>query len=217
MNTATGMHIDDQTLRLVALQQQGDACELVGQCEHPLSHPFSPEALARDHEGSLSNDIQRALSDVPCDRLIAVLTGSLFHIQKVPLEMAAKNDRREQIIWEATQALIPPVEAHEIDFFPAGRVAFWTAVRKEVLSAFADLTPHVHLTTIVEPLALFAACQISGLAHAGRHIAIHLGKTHQSYVALDNGALTAAETVHTEQTTTGADQHLRHWVLGDMA
>lgn len=217
MNTATGMHIAGQTLRLVALKQQGETCELVALCERPLSHPFSPEVLAKGHPNSLSDDIRRALSDIPSERLIAVLTGSFFHIQKVPLEMAAENDRREQIIWEATQALIPPAEAHEIDFFPAGRVAFWTATRKDVLTAFADLTPHVPLTTIVEPLALFSACQISGIAQSGRHIAIHMEKTHRSYVALDNGALTAAETVRTEQPSARADQQLRHWVLGDMA
>lgn len=223
MITATGIHIVDHILRLVTLSRHNDACSLIAMHETPLEHPFDAPILEAENQASFFEPIQKILSNLPTNlgHLSVVLTGGLFHIQKVPLEVASEEDRREQIVWEASQALIPPADAWEIDFLPAGRVAFWTAFRKQIAALWTDWvssdTPQ-NLSMLAEPLALYAACHLANGAPSGRQAAIHLGKNWLSFIATDEGALVSAETINlpTSSSNQTLTQQIRHLLQGEV-
>ena len=217
MNITTGIHMIDQTMRLVTLKRQGNIYSLIALHEIDMPQPVCPETMQTDNRVAFSVFFQHLLTSMthPLGHLNIVLTGGMFHMQKVPLEMAAAEDRKEQIFWEATQALIPPVENYEIDFWPAGRVAFWTAFRQQTAQTMTDLFAPSNpdqISLIVEPLSLFAACHLTHVAHAGRHTVIHLDPHWLSCVVTENGVLVSAEITGIDSPFPYAQQSLMHQV-----
>ncbi|MDP6039286.1 MAG: hypothetical protein QGG64_12105, partial [Candidatus Latescibacteria bacterium] len=201
MSITTGIQIAGNSLRLVCIEEKKKTCSLLGLAEWPL-----PDAITSTLDSdTLSRELDRALKrlPMPADKLAFSLPGGLYHIQKIPLEVASEDDRRDQITWEASQALIAPPEDYVIDFVPAGRVAFWTAVRKQVIDllimaseTIGDLTTHI----TIEPIALFHAGLQADTCGPGRQTVIHLDSPWSSFVAVENGILIAAETVRAHDT-----------------
>ncbi|MYC16150.1 MAG: hypothetical protein F4Y39_20695 [Gemmatimonadetes bacterium] len=198
MSTATGIHISGNTLRVVHLEKLDNAYYLRGLINQRVSEAFDfdPE---KEVSKSFVEELGQALESLPkpIGTLSFCLSGGLYHIQKIPLEVAGEKDRREQIFWEASQALISPVDNSVIDFIAVGRVAFWTAVRNGVIDAHETLCSalgetHLHLS--VAPLALFCAGLPARVWEAGRKMAIHSDPDGSCYVAVENGILIGVET-----------------------
>lgn len=198
MSTATGIHISGNTLRVVHLEKLDNAYYLRGLINQRVSEAFDfdPE---KEVSKSFVEELGQALESLPkpIGTLSFCLSGGLYHIQKIPLEVAGEEDRREQIFWEASQALISPVDNSVIDFIAVGRVAFWTAVRNGVIDAHETLCSalgetHLHLS--VAPLALFCAGLPARVWEAGRKMAIHSDPDGSCYVAVENGILIGVET-----------------------
>ena len=198
MSTATGIHISGNTLRVVHLEKLDNAYYLRGLINQRVSEAFDfdPE---KEVSKSFVEELGQALESLPkpIGTLSFCLSGGLYHIQKIPLEVAGEEDRREQIFWEASQALISPVDNSVIDFIAVGRVAFWTAVRNGVIDAHETLCSalgetHLHLS--VAPLALFCAGLPARVWEAGRKMAIHSDPDGACYVSVENGILIGVET-----------------------
>ena len=198
MSTATGIHISGNTLRVAHLEKLDNAYYLRGLINQRVSEAFDfdPE---KEIPESFVEELGQALEifSKPLGTLSFCLSGGLYHIQKVPLEVAGKEDLREQILWEASQALISPIDNSAIDFIPVGRVAFWTAVRNGVIDAHEALCSalgetHLHLS--VAPLALFCAGLPARVWEAGRKMAIHSEPDGAFYVSAENSILTGVET-----------------------
>ena len=199
MSTATGIHISGNTLRVVHLEKLDNAYYLRGLINQRVSEAFDfdPE---KEVSKSFVEELRQALESLPkpIGTLSFCLSGGLYHIQKIPLEVAGEEDRRGQIFWEASQALISPVDNSVIDFIAVGRLAFWTAVRNGVIDAYETLCSalgetHLHLS--VAPLALFCAGLPARLwEEAGRQMAIHCDPSGAFYISVENGILIGVET-----------------------
>ena len=111
MSRATGIHISGNTLRVVHLEKLDHAYCLRGLIDQRVSaaFDFDPE---KEVPKSFVEELGQALESLPkpIGTLSFCLSGGLYHMQKVPLEVAGKEDRREQILWEASQALISSVD-----------------------------------------------------------------------------------------------------------
>lgn len=222
MSTALGIHISEQCLRVVYLEKSEDSYSLKDVFNQAISTPFDfnqdtdpPESLINEFTQALESKLPHALPSISF-----ALTGGLYHIQKVPLEVAGKEDRKDQIVWETTQALISPPQDAIIDFIPAGRVAFWIAVHKRVVEIHERLCRDlgdVSLSFTVEPLALFYAGKATNVWQPGRQAAIHLTMPWSSFVSVEDGLLTAAETVRTPKYSNTQIHQIQQWISGDLA
>lgn len=198
MITATGIHISGNTLRLAYLEKLDNGYYLRGLINQHLSEifDFAPE---KEVPKPFVEELGQALENLPkpIGTLSFCLSGGLYHIQKIPLEVAGEEDRREQIFWEASQALISPVDNSVIDFIAVGRSAFWTAVRSGVIDTHENLCSalgetHLHLS--VAPLSLFCAGLPARVWETGRKMAIHSDPDGSFYVSVENGILNGVET-----------------------
>ena len=198
MSTATGIHISGNTLCLAHLEKLDNAYSLRGLINQRVSEvfDFDPE---KEVPKSFVEELGQALESLPkpLGTLSFSLSGGLYHIQKVPLEVVGEEDRREQILWEASQTLISPVDNSAIDFIPIGRVAFWTAVRNGVIEAHETLCSALggdcmHLC--VAPLALFCAGLPARVWESGRQMAVHRDLAGSFYISVENGILIGVET-----------------------
>jgi hypothetical protein len=224
MSITTGIQISKNNLRLVCLENKKNTYHLLGLVERHLSDTsITPSILDAD---TLCKELGQALKNLPAplDKLAFSLPGGLYHIQKIPLEVASEDDRRDQIAWEASQALIAPPKDYVIDFVPAGRVAFWTAVRKRIIDLLTTVSETIgaratHIT--IEPIALFHAGLQANAWGPGRQTVVHLDSPWSSFVSVENGTLIAAETVRANDTATQLSssqiQRIRQWVSGDLA
>jgi hypothetical protein len=198
MSTATGIHISGNTLRVVHLEKLDNTYYLRGLINQRVSEAFDfdPE---KEVSKSFVEELGQALESLPkpIGTLSFCLSGGLYHIQKIPLEVAGEEDRREQIFWEASQALISPIDNSVIDFIAVGRAAFWTAVRNGVIDAHEALCSalgktHLHLS--VAPLSLFCAGIPARIWETGRKMAIHSDPYESFYVSVENGILIGVDT-----------------------
>jgi len=236
MNRATGIHLSSRTIRLVTLDGSPSDCRLCALVQAPLPVPFVPETLLSEQARQrLARGIAEAIGNDrdARGRTTASLGGGLFQIQKVPLEVAAEEDRRNQVAWEVSQALISPAEDYIVDCHPAGRAAFWVAVRRTVAGLCTRLYESASIPVDgfeVDPIALFRACIMARHGDSGRNGAILLGAPWLSFVAVDDGDLVAAETVRTDscavspnhaetdaQDLQAARDVVRRWVYGDLS
>ena len=198
MSTATGIHISGNTLCLAHLEKLDNAYYLRGLINQRVSEAFDFDPKKEVPE-SFVEELRQALESLPkpLGTLSFSLSGGLYHIQKVPLEVVGEEDRREQILWEASQALISPVDNSAIDFIPIGRVAFWTAVRNGVIEAHETLCSvlggnRMHLC--VAPLALFCVGLPARVWESGRQMAVHIDPDGSFYISVENGILIGVET-----------------------
>ena len=198
MSRATGIHISGNTLRVAHLEKLDQVYCLRGLIDQRVSAVFDFDPQ-KEVPKSFVEALRGALESLPkpIGTLSFCLSGGLYHMQKVPLEVAGKEDRREQILWEASQALISPIDDSAIDFIPVGRVAFWTAVRNGVIDAHETLCSalgetHMHLS--VAPLSLFCAGLLARVWEAGRQMAVHSDPTGSFCISVENGILIGVET-----------------------
>jgi hypothetical protein len=212
MNQITSVHIADGHMHMLTLSsEQGaitvDGCHAVvyPRAHKPLDLALLPIAPYLTHSSG---------------SLVVTLGGGLFHIQRVPLELASESDRIAQIKWEASQVLIESIDRYVIDFLPAGRVAFWTAIPQEVATGYTAYFSELGFDPIVimpEPMALYALGKHDPV---GRNRgAIWVGHEWSSFVAIANDALTVAETVNLRREphqTSGTVSQIKKWIQGDL-
>ena len=237
MSRATGIHLSDDILRLISLERVPSGYRLCALLEGRLSVPVRSAALRQpDARNRLARSIKEILGDLESDlgRVAVSLGGGLFQIQKVPLEVASEEDRKRQITWEVSQALISPPEDYHVDFYPAGRAAFWVAIRRQVIDSCTDLYTAAGISPegfTVEPIALFHACEMARLWAPEPNAAILLAYPWLSFVAADEGLLMAAETVRVPSIPPDGEppaksggglpdlqdvsERVRRWVYGD--
>ncbi len=222
MSKATGIHLTGRSFRLVCLQSTPSGCRLCAVAEACLPVPFQPaDLLQNGARKRIAQSLKEILSDLGADlgSVVPALGGGLFQIQKIPLEVASEEDRRDQIIWEVSQALISPPGDYLIDFYPAGRAAFWVAVRRDVLDLCTDLYTEAGISPKsleVEPMALFYACEMAGLWKPGRNAAILFEYPWLSFVAAEDGLLVAAEIVCVNGPSSPAPAALEDGDLSDL-
>lgn len=210
MSTATGIHISGNTLRVAHIEKLDNAYYLRGLINQRVSEEFNFDPQKEVPE-SFVEELGQALEILskPLGTLSFCLSDSLYHIQKVPLEVAGKEDLREQILWEASQALISPVDNSAIDIIPVGRVAFWTAVRNGVIDAHKTLCSalgetRMHLS--IAPLALFCTGLPAGVWKSGRQMAVHRDPAGSFYISVENGILIGVETAGPDS------ENLKRWL-----
>jgi hypothetical protein len=227
MTRATGVHLCGDAIRIVSLMRSDSSDHLCGLFEATLPLPFLPATL-RDPNllGQLAKHIRTALAtlNVETGCIVPALGKEFYHMQKVPLEVASDEDRREQIYWEASQALISPLDAYSIDYYPSGRSAFWIAIRKEIqdhiTSLFDDMEPNLH-SPVIAPVALYDACRSAGIWTRERNAAICLDGSRLFFVAGDANTITTAETACMLQDEVETPPEARAislvkgWIFGD--
>jgi hypothetical protein len=210
--------------------------------EFRLPFSFLPASLGnRDYRLDLARSIEQEVSGLDPDLgdTVASLGGGLYQIQRVPLELAGDEDRRDQINWEVSQALISPAADYSIEFHTAGRAAFWVAVRHEVLDVCAEVYASAGIPVkglVVEPVALSGASEMVRARGGERIAAIHYADGWLSFVSEEAGRLASADAVcvgcpshsgsqydSAEGDEAGAHRHVdavdvaRRWIEGDLA
>jgi len=195
-----------------------------------MPFPFKADSLVRKAcRDRFAQKIKEALSSLELDAgcLIPSLGGGFYQLKNVPLEVASNEDRRDQIMWEASQALISKPDEYIIDYCPAGRSAFWIAIRREIRDLLAGLfetAGHPLNGLVITPMALYQACELANLWTSERNAAILLSEpTWLSFVAGNISALSAAETARIPQHGEGQIQDsaaerlevAKRWIFGD--
>jgi hypothetical protein len=203
MSRATGVHFDHSALRLVTLQIEGDRAALCAAVERRLPLPLSPEALRGETSGrALADILGQALSEVGDTGAVqALLPGGWYQMQKVPLEVASAEDRRNQMAWEAAQGVAAPASELEIAYVPARRSAFWLACRRSMLEALEGLFQRAGLSGVQPvpgPVALLDACRLSGRLNPDRSAAVWFDLPWLYVVSVLHGEMHAAESVRTD-------------------
>jgi hypothetical protein len=212
MKQFTSLHLSNDHVRLLSLTRQRNSWSCDAGHIVSMSNDACPPNLNQIDIPSLLPKTSGSL--------VITLGGGFFHIQKVPLEVASESDRIAQIYWEASQVLIDPPEHYVVDFLPAGRVAFWTAIRKEITENYSQHFLELGFETITfvpEPLALLGLCK-NTKTHQN-HGAIWLGQTWGSFVAQNNQTLTTIETVYLNNKAHNDPRNLsqiKHWIQGDL-
>ncbi|MBT4139388.1 MAG: hypothetical protein HOE48_15820 [Candidatus Latescibacteria bacterium] len=210
MKKITSLHLSDNHLRILGLVTS--STEQSVECCHAIDLPgeIFPPNLA---------EVENCIP-APSGHVIMTLGGEFFHIQRVPLEVASESDRKSQINWEASQVLIDPVEDYSIDFTPAGRVAFWTAIRKDVTHMYTEFFLDLGfdaITFVVEPIALYGLNKhVQTLKRQG---AIWLGDKWGSFIGHSHNGLTTAETIDLSNPSHNEPKNLaqiRQWIQGDL-
>lgn len=239
MSRSIGIHLSDDTLRLVCLEGGPGGCALRALSEARLPLPFRPAVVRRATDRRrLADGIGPALAGMEAGsgELHVALGGGFYHLQKVPLEVASQEDRRDQIAWEASQTLIGPASDYLVDYHPAGRSAFWVAVHREAFDLCSDLFARLGVAVDsfeVEPMGLFYACRLTQRWADGRNAAVLLGSVWLSFVSTDGGLLTGAETAYVDGQSVSAAagpsdpdpdlareeafETVRRWIYGDRA
>jgi hypothetical protein len=212
MKQLTSLHLSNDHLRILKLSSLRNSWSFDG-C-HIVNIPNV------SHLPNLDQLDMTAYLPNASGSLVITLGGGLFHIQRVPLEVASETDRIAQIHWEASQVLIDPIEHYVIDFLPSGRVAFWTAIRKEITETYSEYFLNLGFDTISfvpEPLALLGLCKYNSTHQ--NHGAIWLGQKWGSFVAQNNEVLTTIETVHLYNKAHNDPRilsQIKHWIQGDL-
>ena len=209
----TSLHVSHHLVRVLSLSLEENGLTVDGNQTIAISDPISPP-----NPNQL--DLAQYLTHTHGTAIIALGSGQ-FHMQRVPLEVASEADRKAQINWEASQALIDPIDHYTITFEPAGRVAFWTAIRKEITQTFTDFFSDLEFDNVhflSEPMALHGLCkQAKTNSNQG---AIWLGHNWGSFVAQNNQALTTAETVHLQHLPNNQSRilsQIKQWIQGDLS
>jgi hypothetical protein len=211
MTQITSLHLSDSHLRVLVLSKEPEGL-VMNVCKSFALPDPSPDLKKLEIEKHIPQTSKT---------LVVTLGGGLFHIQRVPLEVASEADRQAQIDWEASQVLIESIDHYIINFHPSGRIAFWTAIRKEITQAYSDYFTDLGFDTITfmpEPLALYALSKCNHAATS--HGAIWLGNNWGSFVAATNNTLTTAETVNIQHRLHSESRNLtqiRHWIQGDLS
>lgn len=212
MKPITSLHVSQNHVRVLSLSSQNNRLSVHGCQTVPLTQtPSSPDPSELHLEQYITHTTGTA---------VITLGGGHFHMQRVPLEVASEADRKAQIEWEASQVLIDSIDHYTINFMPAGRVAFWTAIRTEITQIYAALLTDLGIETVhflPEPIALHCLC---AKTHAANNQgAIWLGHNWGSFVAQNNQALTIAETVHFQQPPNNESRilsQIKQWIQGDL-
>lgn len=213
MKHIISLHLSDNHLRILSLlttpsSQSVESCSAI----NISSQSFPPDM----RQIEIPNEILTAQNSP----LVITLGGGFFHLQRVPLEVASESDRKAQITWEASQVLIDPIDSFDIDFLPAGRVAFWTAIRKDITQTYIDYFSDLGFSDIkfvTEPFALYALNK--SIQNNKSQGAIWLGAKWGSFIAQSPNALTTAETIDLQGKPHNGLQNLpqiKQWIQGDL-
>lgn len=229
MTRATGVHLGGDAIRTVCLEHSQTGPRLCALAESTLPSSLSPSTFPNSgSRDSIVDFLKATLTslDIDTGTVIPSLGRTFYHIQKIPLEVASDEDRKEQVRWEAAQTLISPLESYLIDYYPAGRSAFWIAIRKEIqdfiTSTFIS-AGYVPGTFLITPVALYHACELARVWLKDRNAAILLERSELAFVAGDRKNITSAETIDIQQNTvegpkdTEAERlhKIKGWVTGD--
>jgi len=212
MTQITSLHLTHHNLRVL----------LLGINNNSLSIDYYKTLTLNDNNPLPDIDTLNLAANVPnvTETVIVTLGGGFFHIQKVPLEVASEADRKTQILWEAEQVLIGGTDQYVIDFLPTGRIAFWTAIRTEIIEKYTHTLTELGYKSvhfIPEPLALYALSKASNKTQ--NQGAIWVGPNWGSFVTQTNQSLTTAQTISFQNKGHNSGHTLnqiKHWVQGDL-
>ncbi len=204
MNRATGIHIARDVLRLACLERTSAGYRLCALFETRLTSPMLPRwPVPLPVRRCLSEGLKQAFAQIHGEpgAIVLSLGGGFFHLQKAPLELASTEDRKEHMTWEAAQTLVDPSERYIVDYFAAGRTAFWVAIRKEIFEFCSDLFPPLGVRGYrleAEPLGLYYACLLAKNGAGSRVAAVMVGHPWLYFVAVESDILISAEAASLE-------------------
>jgi hypothetical protein len=165
----------------------------------------SDTLLKQDTQAQIAEALRGLFGESGIDRQsVAVVVGSNFSvIKRVPLEVASEEERREQVMWEASQHLLDPVSDYCIGYHAFGRMAFLVAVRTQISDAcrhVCDCADVGMKCVEVDPLCLFYACLMASEdVREGDVIAVHIGGRWASCISMAGTDLTTVELVRLDR------------------
>jgi len=230
LSQATGIHTSGTKLRLVALEGGADGITPLFLAETDLGEAICPQAL-RSPESRLriSGALRHAFANGPgpVGECVLGLAGGLYQVQRVPLELASDEDRREQVLWEASQALISPPEEYVLEVYAAGRAAFWVAYRSCVVETLRALfrDSGVDIDAVAaEPVAMARAGTMAQEPGSGMAGVVHWEFPWLTFVSVQDGQMVAAETSRAHTSCRGSGtlpddlvEAAQRWVSSDLA
>ncbi len=138
----TGVHITDGALYAVQISRRRKKVSLSACARVVLPRPLQlPEELAEDVERAALASALRQLSSagVECQRPYFGLGGTSSFVKRRFLIPGSSVDTREQLLWEARQALEEDYDDFVLDVLQTSRYGFVVAARREVLELYGVL------------------------------------------------------------------------------
>tara|TARA_A100001037_G_scaffold247879_1_gene229969 strand:- start:380 stop:1189 length:810 start_codon:yes stop_codon:yes gene_type:complete len=138
----------------------------------PDGHRESSETIELDRPLTIEDWMD------PKDRLLPAITNSapyreppglcclalpagLYHIQKVPLELAETVDQRSQVCWEVEQTLAVNGGEYRVDYAVTGSSAIWVAIPSLYANSIGSIfgSPTTEVRLVASPIALCRGVQ----------------------------------------------------------
>ena len=221
MSHATGIHVSGRKLRLVALEGNAGDYTVAALAEVDLGETLCPRALqSPESRRRISETVRQDLRNGPRPRgkCVVALGGGLYQIQRVPLELASDEDRREQVLWEAAQSLVSPPDEYVLEVYATGRAAFWVAYRRRVVDAYVRLFEDSGIvvdSVAAEPVAMARAGTIAQERGSELTGVVHWESPWLSFVLIHDGQMVAAETARAAAPGNGSGDTHAH-TYGDV-
>ena len=158
---ATGIHIVDNTLRIVELGRIGQVRTLHALARKELSFSFAPTYLASDEFCRELAETLRQLgteSGIRFDHPFIALNERAFYFKRCSLLQASRRTNREHLFWEARQFLAAESDEYSIDSVLTPYGGFVVAARRQLLELYVDaFAPAgvVDLDFDIAPFALY--------------------------------------------------------------
>lgn len=147
---SVGIHISGQTIRTCRLDTNE---AVVSSARHSLPRPLSPDDWTHPDKR-----LTAVLSDYieETDEASLALPGGLYHLRRVPMEVAMDVDRRRQVEWEVSQTLASAIGDHRVDYTVRGSYAIWVAVSAHLIERLTESFERrgIRLSVCATPIAI---------------------------------------------------------------
>ena len=206
---ATGIHIVDNTLRIVELGRIGPVRTLHALARKELSGSFAPTYLASDE---LRRELAETLRQIGAERGIRfdhpfiALNERAFYFKRYPLLQANRRTNREHLLWETRQFLAAEPDEYGIDFTLTSYDGFVVAARRQLLELYVDAFAQAGVMDLdfdIAPFALYNLSESIALGAAGQSgLLLDISPPTGWAILLRDGELAAVSTCSWEH---GAD------------
>ena len=195
---ATGIHIIDNTLRIVEVGVAGQVLALHALAQEELPNPFVPAQLDnREQREELAQVLRQVRADrgIRFDHPVVALNSPLFYLKHRPLMQAGRRANRRHLFWEAHQFLGDESTEYGIDCALTQHGGFVVAARRYLLDLYMDVFDQAGIENLdfdIAPFALYNAFETTDLLSDERpELLVDIALSEASIILIRDGEFAA--------------------------